>query len=360
LQQIKNEKIMTLLRKVLKAIAVAAAVIAVIVVLIIVYALISDYRPKEKTLVEVNENAGQIADSSVITLLTWNIGYAGLDKDMDFFYDGGKKVATPKPQLLKNLGGIMGFLKANDSIDIILLQEVDRKSKRSYKIDEFATIKAHEKMASNAFATNYKVFFVPVPVSSPMGSVYSGIATMSKYIPSSSVRYSFPGQYGFPKQLFMLDRCFMVNRYPMKNGKELVLINTHNEAFDPGEIRRAQMEYLKIFVLDEYGKGNYVIAGGDWNQCPPDFVPAFPKNLVNKEQMVLPSDFLPAEWKFVYDNTQPSNRSVIAAYDPATTTTTVIDFFLLSPNIRALSVNCVDMGFTNSDHNPVRIKVRLR
>ena len=73
----------------------------------------------------------------------------------------------------------------------------------------------------------------------------------------------------------MLDRCFMVNRYPLENGKELLVINTHNEAFDPGEIRKAQMAYLKEFLLSEYAKGNYIIAGGDWNMSPPDFKPEF-------------------------------------------------------------------------------------
>jgi hypothetical protein len=71
-------------------------------------------------------------------------------------------------------------------------------------------------------------------------------------------------------------------------------------------------------------------------------------------------DYLPAEWKWIYDSKTPSNRSVIAAYDPSATTTTVIDFFLLSPNIKALSVNCIDLGFENSDHNPVIIKTKLK
>lgn len=351
---------MKIVKKILKALGIAVLGIVAILAVIIIYAVITDYRPKEKTPIEVNENPGQLGDSVTLSLLTWNLGYAGLDDKMDFFYDGGKKVFTPKLQCLKNLAGIMEFLKKNDTIDIFLLQEVDRKSRRSYKVDEHSTITAHEKYASNAFATNYKVFFVPVPFTSPMGSVYSGITTISRYIPSSIVRYSFPGEYGFPKQLFMLDRCFMVSRYPIKNGKELVLINTHNEAFDPGQIRKAQMEYLKTFVLSEYNKGNYIIAGGDWNQCPPQFVPQFPKNQVNKDQMVIPADYLPAEWQWVYDNKTPSNRSVIAAYDPAITTTTVIDFFLLSPNIRPLSVNCIELNFANSDHNPVRVKVRLK
>jgi exonuclease III len=50
----------------------------------------------------------------------------------------------------------------------------------------------------------------------------------------------------------------------------------------------------------------------------------------------------------------------VAAYDPATTTTTVIDFFLLSPNIEAISVDCINLNFENSDHNPVRIKVKMK
>jgi len=240
------------------------------------------------------------------------------------------------------------------------LQEVDTDSKRSYEIDEYETIAGHLESYSGSFAVNYDVFFVPVPPSSPMGKVNSGIATLGKYKPSTSVRYAFPGQYGFPKQLFMLDRCFMVNRYPLANGKELLIINTHNEAFDPGEIRKAQMEYLKSFITGEYDKGNYIVAGGDWNQCPPDFKPQFSRNKVNADQMVLSSDYLPSAWSWVYDNTTPSNRSVVASYDPSTTTTTVIDFFLLSPNVEGVMVRTIDLGFENSDHNPVVINVKLR
>jgi endonuclease/exonuclease/phosphatase family metal-dependent hydrolase len=174
------------------------------------------------------------------------------------------------------------------------------------------------------------------------------------------MRYAFPGKYGFPKQLFMLDRCFMVNRYPVSNGKELVIINTHNEAFDPGQIRRAQMNYLKEFIEGEYANGNYVIAGGDWNQTPPGFKPEFTENIPDTTQMMLPADFLPAGWQWLYDPKMPTNRSVVAAYDPATTTTSVIDFFLVSPNVEAVAVNGIHLGFRNSDHNPVMVQVRLK
>jgi len=76
--------------------------------------------------------------------------------------------------------------------------------------------------------------------------------------------------------------------------------------------------------------------------------------------MAIPVDFLPDGWKWLYDNTNPSERSVVAAYDQPKTPTTIFDFFLVSPNIDALSVECIDLNFENSDHNPVIIKVKLK
>lgn len=125
---------MKIIRKILKALVIAVIVIAAGFAGIIIYAVISDYRPQEKTTIEVNEATGQLSDSLTLSLLTWNIGYCGLDDKMDFFYDGGKKVFTPKMKCVENLSSVMGFLIANDSIDVVFLQEVDRKSKRSYEI----------------------------------------------------------------------------------------------------------------------------------------------------------------------------------------------------------------------------------
>jgi endonuclease/exonuclease/phosphatase family metal-dependent hydrolase len=351
---------MKIIKKILRYLLILIIVIVLGFIGLIVYALITDYKPQEKEIISVSEQSSVLKDSLSITLLTWNTGYAGLDNEMDFFFDGGTKVITPENKCLENLKGIEIFLKGNDTIDFIFLQEVDKGSKRSYYLNEYDTLLKKLKDYSPFFTKNYDVFFVPKPVSEPMGKVLSGIAIFSKYTPSTSIRYRFPGDFGFPTQLFWLDRCFMVNRYPLANGKELVIINTHNEAFDEGDIRRAQMEYLKVFILNEYSNGNYVIAGGDWNQCPPGFKPAFLENRVNTSQMVMPSDYLPPEWKWVYDATIPSNRTVIAAYDPATTTTTVIDFFLISPNIESDNVKCVQLDFKYSDHNPVIIKVKLR
>jgi len=350
---------MKLLRKILKTIFALIIVILIGFAGIIVYAVITDYSPKEETVLFNSDNPDTLPDSAEISLMTWNIGYCGLDSEMDFFYDGGTKVRTTEQKSLENLKKVKAFLAGNDTIDFFLIQEVDKDSKRSYHMNEFDTISNTLAKYNPFFGKNYDVFFVPVPPANPMGKVISGLAVFSTFKPASSIRYSFPGKYGFPKQLFLLDRCFIVNRYPMDNGKELLIINTHNEAFDPGEIRKAQMAYLKEFLLSEYEKGNYIVTGGDWNQSPPEFKPDFAHNVVNSDQMMIPADYLSPGWKWVFDSRTPTNRSVVTAYDQDSTETTVIDLFLLSPNISEISVECIDLNFENSDHNPVRIKVKL-
>ena len=113
----------------------------------------------------------------------------------------------------------------------MLLQEVDLSSRRSYYLNEKDTLVSHFACHA-ALAPNYVVGFVPVPPSSPMGKVNSGVLSMSRYQPESSTRYGYPGMFGWPSRLFNLRRCMLVNRYPAENGKQLVLINSHLSAFD--------------------------------------------------------------------------------------------------------------------------------
>jgi endonuclease/exonuclease/phosphatase family metal-dependent hydrolase len=357
---------MKIVKKILKALLIVVAILAFGFIGLIVYAIVSDYKPDEEELIALSDKPSILDDSLTISLLTWNIGYAGLDKDMDFFYDGGTKVITPESKCMENILEIENFLLGNDTIDFIFLQEIDKDSKRSYHVDQYQRLT--EKLAgyNPFFAKNYDVFFVPTPPSNPMGKVTSGIAAFSKFVPESSARYSLPGDFGFPTQLFYLDRCFMVNRYSIENGKELILINTHNEAFDEGGvIRKAQMERLREFFLKEYNGGNYVIAGGDWNQYPPDFKADFTANIEFTGQIGnfflngIEPDYMPG-WEWVFDTSTPSFRTNITAYDPATTPTSVCDIFLISPNVESVYVKCHDLGFANSDHNPITMQVKLR
>jgi endonuclease/exonuclease/phosphatase family metal-dependent hydrolase len=292
--------------------------------------------------------------------MIWNIGYAGLDKDMDFFYDGGKKVRTPENRLKENMTGILQALSGKDSIDIVMLQEVDRDSKRSYETNEVKLLEDQWK-GQTFYGKNYEVFFVPLPFNQPMGKVNSGLLSLSRYNPSSVERLSLPGRYGWPKQLFMLDRCLLVMHYPLKNGRELLVVNVHHEAFDNGEIRDQQMNYLKTFLLKEADKGNYLVVAGDWNQCPPDLNPNFEGEVFDTiDHKGIDPQYLPEGWQWAFDNTVPSNRRLDVSYRRGKTRVTLIDFFLVSPNLKVSGCKASPMGFTYSDHQSVQVTISFR
>jgi endonuclease/exonuclease/phosphatase family metal-dependent hydrolase len=349
------------MKKLLKYIVIIVLIPIIVLLMLIGYASITDYRPAAKELIIPTRTVTPVlTDSSVVSAFIWNIGYAGLDKNMDFFYDGGTGVRTTRQRFSNNMDAIRNYIRNNDTADIIMLQEVDVKSRRSYHYNEVLHIAGDLNNHESYYGKNYDVFFVPLPFNNPMGSVNSGLLSLTRFKPSVVERISFPGQYGWPTRLFMLDRCFLVMRFPVTNGKELLIINTHNEAYDDGSIRNAQMAYLKEFLMGEYNKGNYVLVGGDWNQCPPEFKPHYSGEVFDSiNNKGIPKDYLPPEWQWVYDGSTPTNRRVDISYTRGKTTTTLIDFYLLSPNLKCLYIRVTDLGFEHSDHQPVNLTIKL-
>jgi endonuclease/exonuclease/phosphatase family metal-dependent hydrolase len=194
-----------------------------------------------------------------------------------------------------------------------------------------------------------------------MGKVVGGIAVYSKPLPSESYRYALPGHYPWPKGLFLLDRCFILSRFPLQKGKELVIINTHNEAFDEGGMRDLQMRLLRKTMIEEYEKGNFVVAGGDWNLNPAGyqergFASGDTARIVKP---VIDPRFFPLGWNWVFDPEVPTNRDVSKVYSRGISPTTIIDYFITSPNIMVLEIYTPDLEFKWSDHQPVGIKFRL-
>ncbi len=329
--------------------------------IIIIIGTITNYRPPKSEIISSLDSKFTISDTATYTALIWNIGYAGLGAGMDFFYDGGKQVRDSKDNTYRNFQMIKKFLDREGVVDFIMMQEVDRKSKRSYKINQVEEINVLMAGHFPFFATNYKSFFVPLPLFKPMGQVNSGLLTLSSRVPQNTIRYSFPGNYAWPKSNFMLDRCFLVCRYTLDNGRDLLVINTHNSAYDDGTLRKKQMEYLKTFLLDEERKGNFILVGGDWNQSPPNFEPGFTGQVFDTLTMsYISSTYLPNDWKWVYDSSEPTNRWVTVPYQKGKTPVTTIDFYLASPNIDILQCKTISMDFKYSDHQPVFLKFKLK
>jgi len=249
-----------------------------------------------------------------------------------------------------------------DSVDFILLQETDIHSKRSYFTEEVAEIGKILPGRCSLFAKNHDSRFVPVPMYNPMGRVVSGIACYPKYKPITAERIDFGTRFSWPKQLVLLKRCIMVMRYKLTSGKELVIVNLHNSTYDKGgTLRKRELKKLHSFVLSEYSKGNYVITGGDWNTNPRCFQPesVISGDLAKAIDPVLDSTFLPG-WRFAFDPSAPTNRDIDKPYQKGKTQTTIIDFYVVSPNVEVESIHTVATGFNFSDHQPVVMKVTLK
>ncbi|MCL2879694.1 MAG: endonuclease/exonuclease/phosphatase family protein [Treponema sp.] len=356
--------------------------IIVIVAIFFGVLTIAEYRPAEVENLQIQYHSGSVPQLSDATaaeqpvmaspvpgvpfrILTWNIGYASLDKSQDFFMDGGKGVRPPTNENVReNLAGIRDFITGADC-DVTIIQEADINSHRSYNIDQRAYL-TENFTGTSVFAANFRCIYVPIPINEPIGRVYSGILTLNHFRTSDAVRMSLPVPFKWPVRIANMKRCMLVSRIPVagSNGAELVLANLHLEAYDSTGGREAQTKVLLDFLTSEYAKGNYCIAGGDFNQNFPGIDPErfALKNSSYWAAGTLDPTMLAPGWRYVTDTETPSNRLNNVPYsgDPETSQYYIIDGFILSPNVELIDVQTKDLGFAYSDHNPVEMTVSLK
>ena len=356
------------MKKVLKGILRFLLIVILVVVIgfggLLGWLSYTEYKPAEVeqlAFFKTTVDAQALPAGESLDILSWNIGYAGLGAGSDFFMDGGKSSrAADKMQVSEYLAGIFSTLYSGETEpDLILLQEVDVDSSRTFGIDE-----AEQLGRGNAVhALNYSCPFVPIPLP-PMGKVNSGLLTTTHYDVESAERISLPCPFSWPLRIANLKRCLLVSYLPIEGtDKQLVLVNLHLEAYDDGEGKIAQTRVLNDFLQAEYAKGNYVIAGGDFNQIFPGGLEAYPNTHPELwTPGVLTEDMLPEGWSYAYSLDTPSCRLLNQPYNPADTVNTqyyVIDGFILSPNVELELVENLPLDFADSDHNPVHISVRL-
>ncbi|MDR1143669.1 MAG: endonuclease/exonuclease/phosphatase family protein [Spirochaetaceae bacterium] len=330
---------------------------------LLLWLTVHEYKPEDRESISLSRQLTlKPARGQPVELYSWNIGYGSLDAGQDFFMDGGKGVRPATDRNVgENIWAIQAFL-AGTAGDIIFLQEVDAGARRSYGFDEAAYFSESWK-GSSAFALNYKCPFVPVPFPRFMGKVESGLLTLNSY-GGTAERIALPGAFSWPVRLGQLKRCLLVERLPVQDSDaELVLVNLHLDAFDDGSGRVEQTRALAELLAAEYAKGNYCVAGGDFNQVFPEVKDAFP---VPAEGSFIPGtvdgSLFGEGWILAADPSAPSCRSLDKPYDGNRENHQFysIDGFILSPNVELLSVQVQDLDFKNSDHNPAKLVFSLK
>ena len=354
---------------VIKVIAIVLAVIVALGLAYIGYVYFSFHRIKDAqslTIVQ-GEEAGSVPVNQELVITSYNIGFGAYSDDYTFFMDGGKSSwAFSEEAVHENIGGAMNTINET-APDIALFQEVDFDATRSYHIDERELVVDGMAVTgdySYIFAQNYDSPFLMYPITKPHGKNKAGIMTFSKFQITHAVRTSLPIEEGLSK-LLDLDRCYSKSRIPTSNGSELVIYNLHLSAYTTNaETAENQLAMIVKDMQNEYNRGNYCIAGGDFN-----------RDLLGNSPEIFHTETLEDNWAAPvneqlfteditlvapFDETAPaaSCRNPDKPYEVGDFVVTV-DGFVKSPNVEVIYANVIDTGFQYSDHNPVMMKFKL-
>lgn len=199
-----------------------------------------------------------VDNDSIYSIVTYNIGYlSGMTNN--------RAIAKPKELFESNLKKVLTEVKKVNP-DIIALQEVDYNAARSYEVNQ------EEKLAELGYnyvarGVNWDEYYVPFPYWPPsmhFGKIVSGQSILSKYELKDYERIVLErvADNPFYRDALYLDRLVQVVKI-MIEGKEVVVINLHLEAFDK-TTRARQFEYV-LNLFNKYRKTSATILLGDFN-----------------------------------------------------------------------------------------------
>jgi len=344
------------LRLILKFFLLFLIIIFIFILLSSIYVLIkytmNDYKPKEaeKTIDLYNPgNLPRIKKNKKINILSWNV--ANTNKGDDYIvnlFPRPNKNREPEIRVF-----IYKFIE-KEKFDIVTFQEAGLPFSKeiSHKFNNY----------SFHFTYNLKDFHMPFE-----GKMNMGLLSINSYLTSSTMRFKLPGKRPWPFNLFLFKRCIIESRFPIENdSRELIVINLHLEFFDRNErVRTAELKFLKEKILDEYNKGNSVILCGDWNLIMPGLSNDRFKPWTTPEKYTnwlnsFHKGWTPKGWQWAYPKDVPTVRTQEIPYEKGKNFTTVIDGFLLSPDIEIISVKGYDFAFKYSDHNPISIEIKIK
>ena len=354
------------MKKVMKVAVIVLAAVFLIAASYMAYVFLAFHRIGSGSLtVEGGAPSAQLQTGTEYRILSYNIGFGAYEADYGFFMDGGTQSwAWSKERLDGNLKSIAGFL-TEQAADLTIVQEVDIDSTRSYHFDERSYLTSGlGKGNAWVFAKNYDSPFLFYPILQPHGASRAGLMTFSAFPVTAAERVELPIEKGFTKFLD-LDRCYSKCRIPA-GDRELVLYNFHLSAYtSDGSIANEQLRILLDDMEAEYAKGNWCVAGGDFNkdllgnsydyfgEADTEYTWAqpIPEGLLEPyhASVVAPLN---------EQTPVPSCRNADGPYHPGQYVLT-IDGFLVSDNVTVGESDVIDTGFAWSDHNPVYMRFTL-
>ena len=310
------------------------------------------------TPVPVTAPADTPAAPSSLRCLVWNIQFAA-GRDALFFYDGGDAVSVRRATVERTLERIAAAVHRH-APDVILLQEVDRGSRRTEFIDQHAWLAAAFGLPCHASTEYHRVRYVPAPAHEHLGRVDMHLGVYSRYRLLPGLRRQLPLlRESRVRQHFNLRRAALEAPLATASGAPLLLLNTHLSAFSRGDgTLQRQIARLGAALAAHDAAGRRWLLAGDFNALPPGDDPSRLRH--DRELYGLNSPLAPLFAR--YASAVPLRRHLD---DPAPYRTWVpfgaeraeraIDHTFVSAGVRVVDAAAIGI----SDHLPMIVDLEL-
>ncbi len=215
-----------------------------------------------------NSTAIPGVSKDTVLVMTWNIRFA-CGAEILWFGDAcGSRTILRKKEVSDNLDRLIEEINRIKP-DILLLQEVDIKAKRTAYIDQMKYIMDRTYFGDGYYATNWNSQFI---ASDGIGRLDEGNAILSVWPLSDGNLFPLPLRNDLDAltKYFYVRETVMSALATMPDGKAFYVVNTHLSAFSTDDTKYRQL-LRYIDICDSLSAtGMPLVTGGDFNLLPPN------------------------------------------------------------------------------------------
>ncbi|MFH1463702.1 MAG: endonuclease/exonuclease/phosphatase family protein [Pseudomonadota bacterium] len=318
--------------------------------------------PRQPVPVEGDAPAAAPRAGQTIDLLSWNVQFCG-SRRHHFFYDGGSDVHVPEAEVRATQAS-MAALLGRVRPALLLLQEVDRDSRRTQRIDQLPALVAAAGARRWASTWYHRAPFVPHPLPTMLGRVDMHLALACRTALVGAERLQLPLlRESRVRQAFNLKRALLWASVPVEGWRRpLHLAVAHLSAFSRGDgTMERQIAALAAWMGEREDAGQPWVLAGDLNLLPPGDDPGrLPDGRETYADWPNPIERLTTRFRTAVPSARwldPEQRTYLPY--GATSPDRKIDWIFLGPRVEAVSAGPLPDLEGLSDHLPLHARIAL-
>jgi len=256
---------------VIKALVALIALALIAFGALVAYTFANEHRPAsvEPVMVEGDGSGPGLKAGQPFKVVSWNLQY-GASRKHRFFYDGGEAVHVPAADVAETVAAISAVL-AEEAPAISLLQEIDRDSTRTGRLDQLPPYVEAMQATATSSAPYHLAGFVPKPFTNPLGRVHMALGILTRGPHTTAQRHQL-ALMDEPRvvQALNLKRALLTAEVPVEGlDQPLAIAVTHLSAFSFGDgTLEKQVAALADWMAARPADQPWILAG-DFNLLPP-------------------------------------------------------------------------------------------